>query len=152
MATSDNVVRAGFTRKFCDRGTLGQMLTYRSTQREEQKMTPTIYSRCKFNSIADPSSTAVVYDPPIEEFAVITTELSPSGSSVCFDAIEGPSIVICTGGVGTIKVGSKQEVMTEGIVVFVAASMYCELESSAEGPFVTFRAFCETSSDVKASS
>ncbi len=61
------------------------------------------------------------------------------------EPIEGPSIVICTGGKGTIAVGSKVEEMGEGYVFFVGASAELVLESSGgeDDEFMTFKAFCE---------
>lgn len=86
----------------------------------------------------------MLYDPPIEEFAVVKTDLNSKGSKVTFEAIEGPSIVICTEGQGTISVGPKTEEMKEGWVYFVGATAECVLESSdSDKTFRTFRAFCE---------
>lgn len=144
MASSDNVVRAGLTPKFKDVGTLTSMLTYDYSPIEEQKMAPEPYQHCKLNAKAYSSgSEAMLYDPPIEEFAVVRTVLSSAGSKVTFEAIPGPSIVICTEGVGKISVGPKEEVMKEGFVYFVGATAELVLESEGEGDFVTFKAFCE---------
>lgn len=144
MASSDNVVRAGFTPKFKDVGTLTSMLTYNYAPIEEQKMTPTDYSFCKLNSSAYTSqSTAMLYDPPIEEFAVVRTSLNSAGSKVSFEPIDGPSIIICTAGSGTISVGPKKEEVKEGYVYFVGATAECVVESSGDEAFVTFKAFCE---------
>ncbi|KAK5124783.1 Mannose-6-phosphate isomerase [Meristemomyces frigidus] len=147
MAASDNVVRAGFTPKFKDVETLTSMLTYSYAPIEEQKMHPTDYSYCKLNQAAySSSSAATLYDPPIEEFSVVRTSLNSSGSKVTFEAIDGPSIIICTSGQGTISVGPKKEEIKEGYVYFVGATAEVVMESSAsEGPFVTFKAFCELS-------
>ncbi|RMY38325.1 hypothetical protein D0866_02676, partial [Hortaea werneckii] len=65
MASSDNVVRAGFTPKFKDVDTLTEMLTYSYAPIEEQKMAPTDYAMCKLNAAAYTSqSSAILYDPP----------------------------------------------------------------------------------------
>ena len=73
------------------------------------------------------------------------TDLNSSGSKVTFEAIDGPSIIICTEGHGSISVGPKKEEMKEGWVYFVGATAEVVLESAAgEGKtFRTFRAFCE---------
>lgn len=145
MAASDNVVRAGFTPKFKDIPTLTSMLTYDHQPISSQKMSPQPYPYCKFNASAHSSdSTATLYDPPIEEFSVVKTDLKSKGSKVTFEAVEGPSIVICTEGSGTVSVGPKKEEVREGWVYFVGATAECVLESSdGEKPFVTFKAFCE---------
>ncbi|EMC99403.1 hypothetical protein BAUCODRAFT_31721 [Baudoinia panamericana UAMH 10762] len=144
MASSDNVVRAGFTPKFKDVDTLTSMLTYSYAPIEEQKMHPSDYHFCKFNTAAyNSSSVATLYDPPIEEFAVVRTALNSSGSKVTFEPIDGPSILICTQGSGKISVGPKTEDFKEGYVYFVGATAELVLESVGEEPLVTFKAFCE---------
>ncbi|KAK5008136.1 Mannose-6-phosphate isomerase [Elasticomyces elasticus] len=144
MAASDNVVRAGFTPKFKDVSTLTTMLTYSYAPISEQKMNPVDYPYVTLNSTAySSSSTSTLYDPPIEEFSVVKTDLRKKGSKATFEAIEGPSILICTSGEGTISVGPKTEDMKTGYVYFVGATAECILESTSEGNFTTFKAFCE---------
>lgn len=144
MAASDNVVRAGFTPKFKDIPTLTSMLTYDHAPISSQKMSPTPFPYCKLNASAHSSdSTATLYDPPIEEFSVVKTDLKSKGSKVTFEPVEGPSIVICTQGRGMISVGGKKEEVQEGWVYFVGATAECVLESDGEEPFATFKAFCE---------
>lgn len=149
MASSDNVVRAGFTPKFKDVSTLTTMLTYSYAPIEEQKMQPTEYPYATLNTVAYTSgSSTILYDPTaIEEFAVIKTDLKRKGAKATFDPIPGPSIVICTGGHGKISVGpAKVEEVKEGHVFFVGADAECVLESTTENEdeaFTTFKAFCE---------
>lgn len=144
MASSDNVVRAGFTPKFKDVDTLTEMLTYSYAPIEEQKMAPTDYAMCKLNAAAYSSqSSAMLYDPPIDEFAVVRTSLNSAGSKVTFEPLDGPSVIICTAGQGTISVGPKKEELKEGWVYFVGATAECVVENTGEEPFVTFKAFCE---------
>lgn len=147
MASSDNVVRAGFTPKFQDIPTLTSMLTYSYAPISEQKMSPTDYPYVTLNSTAYSSaSSAILYDPPIEEFSVVKTELNKKGAKATFEPIAGPSILICTKGKGKIGVGSKVEEFKEGYVFFVGADAECVLESTGEEEgegFVTFKAFCE---------
>jgi mannose-6-phosphate isomerase len=144
MASSDNVVRAGFTPKFKDTATLSTMLTYDYSPIEEQKMDPEDYQHCKMNAAAYSSgSEALLYDPPIEEFAVVRTVLKSAGSKITFEAVPGPSIIICTNGHGKISVGPKVEEMKEGYVFFVGATAEVVLESEVDGEFVTFKAFTE---------
>jgi mannose-6-phosphate isomerase len=146
MAASDNVVRAGFTPKFKDVDTLVEMLTYDTAPIEEQKMTPTEYSYATLNTTAYTSgSSMALYDPPIEEFSVIKTDLKKRGAKATFEAIAGPSIVLCTGGKGYISVGPKVEEIQEGWVYFVGATAELVLESNGEEgeTFTTFKAFCD---------
>mgnify|MGYP000949323251 CR=1 FL=1 len=149
MASSDNVVRAGFTPKFKDVDTLTKMLTYSYAPIEEQKLYPTDYHFATLNTVAYTSgSSAVLYDPPIEEFSVVKTDLNRPGAKATFDDIPGPSIFICTRGKGKITVGPKTEEMKEGYVFFVGAGAQCVIENTGSGEgdddvFVTFKAFCE---------
>ncbi|KUJ17865.1 mannose-6-phosphate isomerase [Mollisia scopiformis] len=143
MAASDNVVRAGFTPKFKDVDTLVDMLTYSYAPIEEQKMDPVDYPYVALNATAYSSaSSATLYDPPIEEFSVVKTDLKKKGAKATFEQIAGPSIFICTSGSGKISVGPKVEEVKAGYVYFVGATAEVVLESESED-FTTFKAFCE---------
>ncbi|PHH67893.1 hypothetical protein CDD82_1018 [Ophiocordyceps australis] len=146
MAASDNVVRAGLTPKFKDVDTLVQMLTYNHAPIEAQKMVPTEYPYATLNRTAYGTGSAVtLYDPPIEEFSVLRTVLRGDMAKATFEPIDGPSIVLCTQGQGTIAIGPTRREMKEGFVYFVGSMAECVLESNGAGDdeFVTFRAFCE---------
>lgn len=143
MASSDNVVRAGFTPKFKDVDTLVNMLTYSYAPIEEQKMDPVDYPYVTFNSTAYSSaSSAILYDPPIDEFSVVKTDLKKTGAKATFEQIAGPSIIICTSGSGKISVGPKVEDIKTGFVFFAGATSEVILESTSSD-FTTFKAFCE---------
>jgi len=143
MASSDNVVRAGFTPKFKDVDTLVNMLTYSYAPIEEQKMNPVDYPYITMNSVAYSSaSSATLYDPPIEEFSVVKTDLKKSGAKATFEQLAGPSIIICTSGSGKISVGPKTEEVRTGFVFFAGATAEVVLESTSTD-FITFKAFCE---------
>ena len=145
MASSDNVVRAGFTPKFQDIPTLTSMLTYSYAPISEQKMHPVDYPYVTLNDKAySSSSSAILYDPPIEEFSVVKTELKKTGAKATFAPIDGPSIFICTSGSGKISVGPKVKEVKEGYVFFVGATAEAVLESEG-GNLTTFKAFCELS-------
>ncbi|KAK2764396.1 Mannose-6-phosphate isomerase [Arachnomyces sp. PD_36] len=151
MASSDNVVRAGFTPKFKDVDTLTDMLTYSYAPIEEQKMQAAEYPYAALNATAYSSASSVVlYDPPIEEFAVAKADLNRPGAKATFEGIVGPSIVICTRGQGKISIdGAKTEEMKEGNVFFVGATATCVVENTGTGsedeedPLTVFKAFCE---------
>jgi mannose-6-phosphate isomerase len=143
MAASDNVVRAGFTPKFKDVDTLISMLTYSYAPISEQKIDPVDYPYVTFNATAYSSgSAATLYDPPIEEFSVVKTDLKKKGAKATFEQIAGPSIFICTSGNGKISVGPKSEDVKPGYVYFVGATAEVVLESD-DTEFTTFKAFCE---------
>lgn len=146
MAASDNVVRAGLTPKFKDTSTLVDMLTYNYAPIDEQKMSPTEYPYATLNRKGYSSGSAVVlYDPPIEEFSVVRTLLRGEGAKATFEPLDGPSIIICTGGKGKISVGPTSQEIKEGYVFFVGSTAECVLESEVgdEEEFTTFKAFCE---------
>lgn len=149
MASSDNVVRAGFSPKFKDVDTLTDMLTYSYAPIEEQKLEPTDYPYVVLNAPAYSSaSESLLYDPPIEEFSVVKTDLRRTRAKATFDSLTGPSILICTGGEGKITVGHKTEEVKEGYVFFVGANAECIIENTGTGPdeenvFTTFKAFCD---------
>lgn len=143
MASSDNVVRAGFTPKFKDVDTLVSMLTYSYAPISEQKMDPVDYPYVTLNATAYSSgSAATLYDPPIEEFSVVKTDLKKKGAKATFEQIAGPSIFLCTAGSGKISVGPKVEEVKPGYVYFVGATAEVVLESQ-DDEFTTFKAFCE---------
>ena len=146
MASSDNVIRAGFTPKFQDVDTLVDILTYDHDPPEQQLLKPVDYPYVKLNDKAYSShSESLLYDPPIEEFSVVRTVLKSSGAKATFEGLAGPSIVICTSGSGSVSVGPKREEVKEGWVYFVGATAELVVESSGDD-LVTFRAFCEIDS------
>lgn len=154
MASSDNVVRAGFTPKYKDVDTLTTMLTYSYAPISEQKMAPVDYAYAKLNTTAYSSNSSnTLYDPPIPEFAVVRTALNKSGAKTTFDPIDGPSIVLCTKGSGSISVGPKKEELKEGYVYFVGATAEVVIESETDAGdgegLVTFKAFCQLDDAAK---
>ncbi|KAF1349369.1 mannose-6-phosphate isomeras-like protein [Lizonia empirigonia] len=154
MASSDNVVRAGFTPKFKDVDTLTTMLTYSYAPISEQKMSPVDYPYAKLNTTGYSSNSSnTLYDPPIPEFAVVRTALNKSGAKSTFDAIDGPSIVLCTKGKGSISVGPKKEELKEGYVYFIGATAEVVIESETDAAdeegLVTFKAFCQLDEEAK---
>ncbi len=119
------------------------MLTYSYAPISDQKMNPVDYPYVTLNRTAySSSSSAILYDPPIEEFSVVKTELNGKGAKATFEPIDGPSVIICTAGSGSISVGSRTKQMKAGYVFFVGATAECILESDSES-FTTFKAFCE---------
>lgn len=92
MATSDNVVRAGLTPKYRDVDTLCSMLTYTSFSRVEDVFeAPRVVAGRPF---------ALLYAPPVTEFAVFRIHFPAAGQSDCVSAspVIGRSIVLCVEG------------------------------------------------------
>jgi mannose-6-phosphate isomerase len=131
MAASDNVVRSGLTPKFKDVQTLVKMLTYNHGPAESQILKGDPYQSSK---------TSVLYDPPIEEFSILRTNLSASQSED-FAAIQGPSIIIITSGSGVFTENQKQSEAKNGYAFFVGANVPISIKAGEQG-LVAYRAFC----------
>ncbi|KAJ3044617.1 Mannose-6-phosphate isomerase [Rhizophlyctis rosea] len=135
MAASDNVVRSGLTPKFKDVSTLVRMLTYNYGPADAQILRGDPYDDCK---------RTVLYDPPIEEFSILRTNLKATESETV-KAIAGPSVIIVTEGSGKVKYQENGQEKTQpadkGYVFFVSAGLDVELESKGDN-FVSYRAFC----------
>ncbi|GJN90288.1 hypothetical protein Rhopal_003296-T1 [Rhodotorula paludigena] len=138
MATSDNVVRAGLTPKLRDVPTLTSMLTYTSSPPSEQIMEAVGFRTTKHTTL---------YDPPIDEFSVLLTDLE-DGETEVYPPIDGPSILIFTqldGGKETARLKWAQgdeAIQREGQVWFVGAGEEVTVEAKG-GRVVAYRAFVE---------
>ncbi|KAE8361935.1 mannose-6-phosphate isomerase [Aspergillus caelatus] len=139
MASSANVVRAGFSRKHKDVDMLISMLTYENLPpfviRE-----PTPYLLVEMNSR---ESTSVLYTSPAEEFNIIKTFLAPQFATANFRAFRGPTVLICTQGSGKIGVGHYIELIECGHVFFAGAGAEIFIQSCSEEPLILFQSFCE---------
>ncbi|CEP23722.1 K01809 mannose-6-phosphate isomerase [Cyberlindnera jadinii] len=136
MAASDNVVRAGFTPKFKDVKNLVEMLTYSYDDVEKQKMVAQTFER----SSGDGESK--LFNPPIEEFAVLQTTFNTSTGVRKFSGFEGPSILIVTKGKGLIKFQGKELDAEPGFNYFIAPNVEIELATN-DKDFTSYRAFAE---------
>lgn len=136
MATSDNVVRAGLTPKLRDVPTLCSMLTYTYAPPSDQLLPPASWRQ---------TSRTKLYDPPIDEFSVLLTDLK-NGESERFGAIDGPSVLIFTkleGGDAVLRAEGKQILVDrEGQVFFIGAGVEVEIEAQ-RGGVTAYRAFVE---------
>ncbi len=130
----DNVVRAGLTPKLRDVPTLISMLTYTSAPSHAQLLRPTAFTD---------SGATQLYDPPIDEFAVLRMALE-GGAGEAHRAVAGPSIVIVTEGSGAVEApgGGARIELARGEVVFVAAGSEAQWTAGKDG-LVVFRAFLE---------
>ena len=142
---TDNVVRAGLTPKLRDVPTLVDMLTYTWGPASTQLMRPTSYPSSVINS------NSLLYDPPIEEFSVLLTNLlNASTAEETLPAVDGPGILIVTelgqGGASLHVNGAEIRVEREGQVFFVGAGT----EVALKGKLVAYTAFVEVPADKKA--
>lgn len=139
MATSDNVVRAGLTPKLRDVPTLVDMLTYTWGGPDTQLMEPLPYPK------GAASTASTLYDPPINEFSVILTDLINSKETEqILPAVQGPGIFILTalkeGTVATLSAGDKTfKLDKEGLVFFIGAGTEVKLH----GDCIAYTAFVE---------
>ncbi|KAE8317493.1 mannose-6-phosphate isomerase [Aspergillus transmontanensis] len=139
MASSANVVRAGFSRKTKDVDTLISMLTYEYLPPFVVR-TPTPYFQVEMSS---QQSTSVLYESPAEEFNIIKTSLAPRFATANFRAFRGPTVLICTQGSGKIGVGDHTELIECGHVFFAGAGAEIFIQSSSEESLILFQSFCE---------
>jgi len=133
MANSDNVIRAGLTPKLRDIPNLVNTLTYTAAPASRHVVKPLPFST---------SSASTLYDPPITEFSVVTTALSP-GQTERHRAIDGPSIAIVVGGKGNIQWDNGSLDTVRGEVVFIGADSAIDLVAVGEEKFEIYRAFVE---------
>ncbi|KAF8889287.1 mannos-6-phosphate isomerase [Infundibulicybe gibba] len=137
MANSDNVIRAGLTPKLRDLPNLISGLTYTAAEPGRHSVQPT-----PFGAPAAQSS-STLYDPPTPEFSVIQVQVSP-GAEEKHRPVEGPSLLIVTGGGGTIGWGGENLSVGTGDVVFVGADTEVRFTATREGPNLALsRAFVE---------
>ncbi|PIA14092.1 mannose-6-phosphate isomerase [Coemansia reversa NRRL 1564] len=129
MATSDNVVRAGLTPKLRDVPVLVDMLSYDYGTPDSKILRP-----IKSNSAS------LLYDPPIEEFSVLQTNLLAKQTENILTPI-GPKILIVTEGIGELTVAGVLHKVQPGSVYFVPTELSITLTAS-DHPMVVYTALC----------
>ncbi|KAJ2826140.1 Mannose-6-phosphate isomerase [Coemansia erecta] len=130
MATSDNVVRAGLTPKLRDVDVLVDMLTYDYGAASHKLLQPVGHGA------------HVVYDPPIDEFAVVRSCVD-AGQHADLEAIDGPRIMLAAEGSGTLEAGDDVLPLSPGLVYFVCPGTRCTLTAADGATLVTYTAQCE---------
>ena len=95
-------------------------------------VTPTTFSRG--------SERTRLYNPPIPEFAVLSTNVS-AGDKETHNGLEGPSLLIITEGKGRVVWSDGDLTVEEGSVLFVGANTKVTFEANESLMF--FRAFVE---------
>lgn len=139
MASSDNVVRAGLTPKLRDTETLLEMCTYQSGS-DRGRLAGERWSKSSPDEVE-----ALLYDPPIEEFSVVTTRLG-KGGVVKNKGVDGPSIVIVLDGavqVSEAGVDGEGLRLERGQLAFVGAGVEVEFSNVGEEEVGLARAFVE---------
>lgn len=102
-------------------------------------MRPEIFTRSHGNGYDN------LYDPPIEEFAVLQTILNEKNGRREVEGLQGPSILIVTKGEGSIQIQDENDSKLKckpGFIFFIQPEVKIQLISSSDD-FVTYRAFCE---------
>ncbi|KAI9501399.1 mannose-6-phosphate isomerase [Coemansia spiralis] len=127
MATSDNVVRAGLTPKLRDVPVLTSMLTYEYGSPEGKLLAPTRVG-----------SHSVVYDPPIDEFAVVCTTLRASEEEQ-LASVQGPQILLVTQGCGVL-VADGEHALEPGFVYFISPGTPVALRAASA--LIAYTALC----------
>jgi mannose-6-phosphate isomerase len=135
MANSDNVIRAGLTPKLRDIPNLVNTLTYTAAPASRHVVKPLPFSV---------SLASTLYDPPISEFSVVNTTLTP-GQTEGHRAIDGPSIAIIASGKGKLQWSGGSLDVVRGETIFVGADTAIDLFAAGEEgeKLEIYRAFVE---------
>lgn len=134
MAVSDNVINTGFMPKEeRAKKEFLNLVRYDQNPIDDHYVHSEPYKKA--------TGKTIVYDPPIEEFSFLKTELK-SGEKETIQGIDGPGILICTKGSASLsfsKAGDKGDLeLREGHVFFVAAGT--QLSYAANEPTQIFEA------------
>jgi mannose-6-phosphate isomerase len=135
MARSDNVLNTGFCPR-ADRDSIDLFtaaLTFSSKNAKDAILKPK-------SSDKGLKGHTKVLAPPMSEFDMLVTELK-SNETETIKALGGPSIMIVTGGKGTLKAEGRDHKVKEGYVFFIGYNT--EIELSAVDSLETHTAFCE---------
>jgi mannose-6-phosphate isomerase len=135
MANSDNVIRAGLTPKLRDIPNLVNTLTYAAAPASRHFVKPLPFSAF---------GASTLYDPPIPEFSVVFTTLTP-GQTEGHRAIDGPSIAIIASGKGKLQWHDDSLDVVRGETIFIGANTAIVLFAAGEEDekLEIYRAFVE---------
>ncbi|KAG4031664.1 hypothetical protein MFRU_008g00290 [Monilinia fructicola] len=135
MARSDNVLNTGFCPR-ADRDSVdlfSAALTFSPVGKDECILKPASSPKGKHGKTK-------VLAPPLSEFNMLVTDLA-QGEKETLEKLGGPSILVVTGGKGTMKAGNEKFEVKEGYVFFVGVGTALEFE--AEEALETHIAFAE---------
>lgn len=135
MARSDNVINTGFCPK-ADRDSaelFTAALKFSPKSGEEAMLKPKESTKGK-------SGKTKLYAPPMSEFNMLLTTLNATESET-IEALQGPGILVVTGGKGQLKAGGETFEAKRGYVFFV--SYNTEIGLIAEDGLEVHLAYCE---------
>jgi mannose-6-phosphate isomerase len=135
MARSDNVLNTGFCPR-ADRNSIDLFtaaLTFSPKNADDAILKPK-------KSDKGLKGYTQVLAPPMSEFDMLVTDLKGQETEI-IKALQGPSILIVTGGKGTLKAEGKKLEMKEGYVFFIGYNT--EIELAAEFGLEAHIAFAE---------
>ena len=135
MARSDNVLNTGFCPR-ADRDSIEiftAALTFSPKNADEALLKPK-------KSDKGLKGHTQVLAPPMSEFDMLVTSLKFKETET-IKALEGPAILIVTGGKGALRAEGKVHEVKEGYVFFIG--YYTEIELEAESGLETHIAFAE---------
>ncbi|KAF8856485.1 mannose-6-phosphate isomerase [Acephala macrosclerotiorum] len=135
MARSDNVLNTGFCPR-ADRDSIDLFtaaLTFSPKNADEAMLKP------KTSNKGTKGHTKVLA-PPMSEFDMLVTELG-AGESETIKPLQGPGIMVVTGGNGVMKAEGKEHEVKEGYMFFIGHNT--QLEFAAESSLETHLAFAE---------
>ena len=135
MARSDNVLNTGFCPK-ADRDSIELFtaaLTFSPKNTDEAMLKPKMSDKGL-------NGHTQILAPPMSEFDMLVTNLQGNETET-IKALQGPAIMIVTGGKGTLKAEGKEHEVKEGYVFFIGYNT--ELELVAESDLETHIAFAE---------
>jgi mannose-6-phosphate isomerase len=141
MASSNNVLRAGFTKKFRHIQPLGSLLSY--IHRDTPKIDPVPDPNVQFNG-SDPldGSYCLTYRSWTDEYHVSKIVLGHRSIQATCRSIRGPSILICTQGKGTLAIDDQAQQVELGFVFFISSEETVAIGNSGEEELVLYRACC----------
>lgn len=135
MARSDNVLNTGFCPR-ADRDSVDLFtaaLTFSPKNADEALLRP------KPSDKGTKGHTKALA-PPMSEFDMLVTRLG-AGESETIKPLQGPGIMVVTGGKGVMKAEGKEHEVKEGYVFFIGYNT--QLEFTAESGLETHLAFAE---------
>jgi mannose-6-phosphate isomerase len=124
MARSDNVLNTGFCPR-ADRDSIDLFtaaLTFSPKNADETILKPK-------NSDKGLKGHTQILAPPMSEFDMLVTNLKAKETET-IEALQGPAIIIVTGGKGILKADDKEHEVKEGYVFFIGYNT--EIELAAE--------------------
>lgn len=125
MARSDNVLNTGFCPR-ADRNSIDLFtaaLTFSPKSADEAMLKPK-------QSDKGAKGHTKVLAPPTSEFDMLVTELE-AGESETIRPLQGPGIMIVTGGKGIMRAEEKEIQVKEGYVFFIGYNTQLELKTES---------------------